>query len=83
MLVSGDGLDFVSSSVHLRFVPLHFPQVLFNTPTDFKALHTNNDKGSLLKVEFLQQNLKESNADRLYVTAITSETYISTPKLQL
>ena len=47
-----------------------FPRVRFNKPANFKAFHSDGAKG---KVEFRQQDLRESNADLVYVTAITLE----------
>lgn len=47
--------------------------VRFSTPADFKAFHSDGNKGLIFRAEFLQQGIRESNADLLYVTAITQE----------
>lgn len=51
-------------------MPPRFPRVRFNKPADFKAFHSDGTKG---KVKFRQQDLRESNADLVYVTAMSLE----------
>ena len=61
-------------------MPPRFPRVRFNTPADFKAFHSEGNKGLMFRVEFLQQDLRESNADLLYVTAIALERIYFNPR---
>ena len=51
-------------------MPPRFPRVRFNKPADFKAFHSDGAKG---KIELCQQDLRESNADLVYVTAMSLE----------
>ena len=61
-------------------MPPRFPRVRFNTPADFKAFHSEGNKGLMFRDEFLQQDLRESNADLLYVTAIALERIYFNPR---
>lgn len=59
-------------------MPPRFPRVRFNKPADFKALHSDGAKG---EDEFRQQDLRKSNADLVYVTAISLEEKYFNPKV--